>query len=120
MIATTLPSTPVLVAAVLGALVVVAGLALAMRRDPRVFPLLAVIALPFRLPISADGRTVNLLLPLYAVVAAGVLAHLLPRLLRRPGGYVSDRAPMALDWLLLASVGLYTLQIVYSSDPGKG
>lgn len=118
--ATTLPSTPVLVAAVLAALVMIAGLMLVMRRDPRAFPLLAVIALPFRLPISADGRTVNLLLPLYAVVAAGVLAHLLPRLLRRAGGYDSGRKPMLLDWLLLASVGLYALQIAYSSDPGKG
>jgi O-antigen ligase len=135
MIATTLPSTPVLLVAALGALVVVAGLALVMRRDPRAFPVLAVIALPFRLPIAADGRTVNLLLPLYAVVAAGVLVHLLPRLLAlrpqgvpfrvlgRPGGFDSappTRAPMLLDWLLLASVGLYALQILYSSDPGKG
>jgi O-antigen ligase len=120
MTATTLPSAPVLAAAVIGALVAIAGLALIMRHDPRAFPLLAVIALPFRLPISADGRTVNLLLPLYAVVAAGVLAHLLPRVLRRPGGYDSARPPMLLDWLLLASVGLYTLQIAYSADPGKG
>ena len=35
-----------------------------MRRDPRALPLLAIFALPFRLPISADGRTVNLLIPL--------------------------------------------------------
>jgi O-antigen ligase len=123
---TTLPAAPVLAAAVLGALVVIVGLTLVMRRDPRAFPLLAVIALPFRLPISADGRTVNLLLPLYAVVAAGVLAHLLPRLLAalraspRSGGYGSGGAPMLLDWLLLASVGLYTLQISYSADAAKG
>jgi O-antigen ligase len=110
----------VLAAAVVGTLIVIAGLVFVMRRDPRAFPVLAVIALPFRLPISADGRTVNLLLPLYAVVAAGVLAHLLPRFLRRPGGYDSGRKPMLLDWLLLASVGLYALQIAYSSDPGKG
>jgi O-antigen ligase len=130
--ATTLPSAPVLAAAVLAALVVIAGLTLVMRRDPRAFPLLAVIALPFRLPIAADGRTVNLLLPLYAVVVAGVLAHLSPRLLALRtsrvtagvsgghGGYDSGRPPMLLDWLLLASIGLYTLQIAYSSDPGKG
>jgi O-antigen ligase len=120
MIATTLPSAPVLEVAVLGALIVIAGLVLVMRHDLRAFPVLAVIALPFRLPIAADGRTVNLLLPLYAVVVAGVLAHLLPRVLGRPGGYDSARPPILLDWLLLASVGLYTLQIAYSSDPGKG
>jgi O-antigen ligase len=123
MTATTLPSAPVLAAAVLAALIVIAGLVLVMRRDPRAFPVLAVIALPFRLPIAADGRTVNLLLPLYAVVTAGVLAHLLPRLLGRPGGYDSvppTPPPMLLDWLLLTSVSLYALQIAYSSDPGKG
>jgi O-antigen ligase len=51
-----------------------------MRRRPQAFPLLAVAALPFRLPITAGGRTVNLLIPLYLVVAAGTIAHLLPRL----------------------------------------
>jgi O-antigen ligase len=119
-IATSLPSAPTLAAAAVGALALIAGLALLMRRDPRAFPLLAVVALPFRLPISADGRTVNLLLPLYAVVAAGVLAHLLPRMVGREGGYSSGRPPMALDWLLGLSVALYTLQIAYSADPGKG
>ncbi len=120
MTATTLPSAPVLAAVALGALTVIACLVVVMRREPRAFALLAVVALPFRLPIAADGRTVNLLLPLYAVVVSGVLAHLLPRILGRPGGYNSGQPPMLLDWLLLASVGLYTLQIAYSSDPGKG
>jgi uncharacterized membrane-anchored protein YjiN (DUF445 family) len=48
---------------VLGALAaaaIVGALMLAMRRRPDVFPLLAIFALPFRLPISTDGRTVNL------------------------------------------------------------
>ncbi|HYM45778.1 MAG TPA: O-antigen ligase family protein [Solirubrobacteraceae bacterium] len=70
-----------IVAALLGALVVVGGLAWLMRRQPDAFPLLAISALPFRLPVSADGRTVNLLIPLYLVVAAGTLAQLAPRLL---------------------------------------
>jgi len=118
--ATSLPGTGTLAALAVAAVVAVGALALIMRRDPRAFPLLAVIALPFRLPISADGRTVNLLLPLYAVVAAGVIAHLLPRLLRRSGAYSSGRPPILLDWLLLASVGLYAVQILYSSDPAKG
>jgi O-antigen ligase len=119
MIATTLPSAGVLIAIAVAAVVAIAVLTLVMRRDPRAFPVIAVIALPFRLPISSDGRTVNLLLPLYAVVAAGVLAHLLPRLLRRPGGYDSGRSPIPLDWLLLASVVVYALQASYSSDIEK-
>lgn len=140
--ATSLPSAPVLAAACVGAVAVVAALALIMRSDQRAFPVLAVLAVPFRLPVSADGRTVNLLLPLYAVVAAGTLVHLLPRLLARRagvGGGAGHRAapgsgtalrwrahayeprcrPIALDWLLLAAVVLYALQTSYSTDPGK-
>jgi O-antigen ligase len=122
--ATGLPSTGVLAALGTSTLVVIGVLVLVMRARPLAFPLLAVIALPFRLPISADGRTVNLLLPLYAVVVAGVLAHLLPRLLGDRGGdghvYRSGHPPMALDWLLLAAIGLYAVQICYSADPSKG
>jgi O-antigen ligase len=129
-LATSLPSAPVLAAACVGALVAVAALALVMRSNGRAFPVLAVLALPFRLPISADGRTVNLLLPLYAVIAAGTLVHLLPRLLParsdgaafarwRVGAYQSRRSPIALDWLLLAAVVLYALQAGYSADLGK-
>jgi O-antigen ligase len=135
----------VIAAAALGAFVVIVALVLVMRRHPQAFPVLTVLALPFRLPISADGRTVNLLLPLYVVVAAGTLAHLLPRLFphsgtphggghpkghtqrahgRQAGGrrsaYASSRPPMLLDWLLLATVVLYALQIGYSADPSKG
>jgi O-antigen ligase len=101
-------------AAVLGAAIVIALLVLVMRRYEDAFPLLAIFALPFRLPISAEGRTVNLLIPLYLVVAAGALAHLLPRLLRR-----EERAPGKLEWVLLASLVLYALQAIYSTDRGK-
>jgi O-antigen ligase len=112
-------------AAALVAALMLAGavaLALLMRRRPALFPVLAVAAVPFRVPISAEGRTVNLLLPLYTVVAAGVLAHLLPRLLgrREAPAYRSGRRAILLDWLLLGSVGLYALQISYSQDPSKG
>jgi O-antigen ligase len=130
MIATSLPSAPVLAAACLGVLVVITALSLLMRSDSRAFPVLAVLALPFRLPISADGRTVNLLLPLYAVVAAGALVHLVPRFLpkRENGEVLSDwrasayprrHPPIALDWLLLTAVVLYALQSLYSADIGK-
>ncbi|HWX52944.1 MAG TPA: O-antigen ligase family protein [Solirubrobacteraceae bacterium] len=87
-LATKLPSVGAIAAALVGALVVIAALALLMRRRPDAFALLAIAALPFRLPISAEGRTVNLLIPLYLVVAAGIVALLVPRLLaRRRGSY---------------------------------
>jgi O-antigen ligase len=107
-------SPGVAAAAVAGALLLVVALALGMRSRPDAFPLLAVLALPFRLPISADGRTVNLLIPLYLVVAAGTLAHLLPRLLSR-----EEPSPRGLEWLLLGSVALYAAQALYSSDQVK-
>jgi O-antigen ligase len=103
-----------IVAAGLAAIAAIAVLVVVMRRYEDAFPLLAILALPFRLPISAEGRTVNLLIPLYVVVAAGVIAHLLPRLLAR-----EERAPGRLEWLLLASIVLYALQTLYSTDRGK-
>ncbi|HEV3070147.1 MAG TPA: O-antigen ligase family protein [Solirubrobacteraceae bacterium] len=105
-------TTEKLAIAVPASAVVLVLVALGMRRHPRAFPLLAIAALPFRLPISADGRTVNLLIPLYLVVGAGTLAYL-PNLRRRLG------KPILLDWLLLATVVLYALQAAYSSDLTK-
>jgi O-antigen ligase len=107
-------SPGVVVAALLAAALVIGALVVLMRRRADAFPLLAVLALPFRLPVSAEGRTVNLLIPLYLVVAAGVFAHLLPRLLRR-----EERGANTLEWLLFASVALYALQALYSSDLAK-
>jgi O-antigen ligase len=132
--ASTLASPGAIAAALLGAVVVVAVLALLLRRRPEAFPLLAILALPFRLPIAADGRTVNLLIPLYLVVAAGVVDWLARRLLaqaqrsgdqprstqvpslRTLSGWLS---PRGLEWLLLAAVVLYTLQTAYSTDHAK-
>src|ERR1700680_2313812 len=78
--ATTLPSPGAMAAALLGALVVILALALLLRRRPQAFPLLTILALPFRVPIEAHGRTGNLLIPLYVVVAAGTVSWLSDRL----------------------------------------
>ncbi|HUH82106.1 MAG TPA: hypothetical protein VLZ06_12350, partial [Solirubrobacteraceae bacterium] len=80
-LATKLPSTGVLVLAAVAAALVIGALAVLMRRYEDALPMLTIFALPFRVPISTGGRTVNLLVPLYLVVAAGVLARLLPVLL---------------------------------------
>jgi O-antigen ligase len=136
--ATSLPSTGVIVVALAGALVVIGALSVLMRRRPEAFPLLAIFALPFRLPIDTGGRTVNLLIPLYLVVAAGTLSFIVPRLLgrlgrgpgidgprmREPAGEVGGRfarwlSPRGVEWLLLAAVVLYALQGVYSTDHTK-
>ena len=116
-----------------------------MSRRPDALPLLAVCALPFRLPISADGRTVNLLIPLYLVVAAGTLTFLVPNWLGRGvkgsryAGGCGERhrrqgmkglahgsptistwlSPRGLEYLLLGAVVLYAVQGVYSTDHAK-
>ena len=68
------------VAAGAAAVVLVLALAWAIHRWPSLLPVLAVAAVPFRVPIALGGTTANLLVPLYGVVAAGVLAYALPRL----------------------------------------
>jgi O-antigen ligase len=148
-LATSLPSAGTLAVGLAVALIVIAALVAVMRRHRDAFPLLAVFTLPFRVPISADGRTVNLLVPLYLVVAAGTLAHLLPRLLggraatgALAGGTGAARcetasassagdaglsptrlrwwaSPRGVEWLLLITIGLYALQTLYSSDRAK-
>jgi O-antigen ligase len=111
----------------------IAALARAVRRRPALLPVAAVAALPFRLPISSGGQTSNLLIPLYVVVAAGVLAYALPLLRRTPaptdtapltdgvpsnGASASDEEPPlgVLEWALMGLVVLYAIQSSYSAD----
>jgi putative inorganic carbon (hco3(-)) transporter len=75
-----------LVGAVVG-LAVVAGLAVVIHRRVWLLAPLAVIALPFRVPIASGGTTSNLLVPLYLVVAAGALAAIAKAL-----GWFAERA----------------------------
>lgn len=129
---------PALAAAgVVVAIVVVLALAALFWRRSWAFPLAVVLTLPFRVPVSSGGSTANLLVPLYAVVAAGVIAHC-ARLLA-PGRMVGGSAeqadqllmsrpwswrsvlvcPRTLEWLLMASVALYAIQAPYSDDFSK-
>lgn len=114
-----LRSRPVLalVAAALG-LVAVAVVALLLHRKPMLFPALAVAALPFRIPIAAGGSTASLLVPLYLVIAAGVLAYAVPRL-RAPAADAEPEPEPEGVWvrrLLALSLVLYAAQASYSSD----
>ncbi len=98
------------------AAVAVGVLAYLFRRWPILMPLAIVAALPFRIPLHAGGDTANLLVPLYLVIAAGVVAALLrdwtaPRV---------SEAARPLAWLLAAAVVLYALQALYSEDFSQG
>jgi O-antigen ligase len=105
------------VAGAVGAVVVLAVLALLFDRRPAWLPVAAAATLPFRVPIASGGSTANLLVPLYLVVAAGALAYAVPRLAgreRAEGG----RAPGLVEWALAASLALYGIQAAYSDDFG--
>ncbi|MHB1837817.1 MAG: O-antigen ligase family protein [Solirubrobacteraceae bacterium] len=106
------------------ALAALIGVAAALRRRAWLVPVLAVIALPFRVPIQAGGKTANLLVPLYLVVAAGSLAWIWSAV-RAPEAV--SPAPAAADGrmsglvrtverLLALYLVLYGLQAVYSAD----
>ncbi|HYV14901.1 MAG TPA: O-antigen ligase family protein [Conexibacter sp.] len=103
--------------AALGAL---ALLAAGMDRRPLLLPLLALAALPFRVPIQVGGTTSNLLVPLYLVVAAGTLAFVVPVLREQtPRVAAGEREVGWLERLLALSVALYGVQATYSSDFDK-
>jgi len=91
-------------------------LAYAFRRRPILMPLAIVFAIPFRVPLEAGGDTANLLVPLYLVIAAAVVATMLRDWSEPPPGH----PPRALAWLLAAVVLLFALQALYSEDFSKG
>lgn len=105
------------------ALVALLVLARALAARPGALPVLAVLAVPFRIPIQAAGTTANLLVPLYLVIAAGTLAEVVPQLrAREPSASATgpvDWRPGWLERVLAASVLLYALQGAYSADAEK-
>jgi putative inorganic carbon (hco3(-)) transporter len=86
------------------------------RRWPILLPLAIVAAIPFRVPLHAGGDTANLLVPLYLVIGAAVVATLL----RDWNDPPTVHAPRALAYVLAAAVVLYALQALYSDDFSKG
>jgi O-antigen ligase len=86
------------------------------RRRPILLPLAILAAVPFRVPLHAGGDTANLLVPLYLVIAAAVVATLLRDWKDPP----TVHAPRALAYVLAAAVVLYALQALYSDDFSKG
>jgi O-antigen ligase len=118
-------------------------LAWAFTRWPLALPLAIVFALPFRIPLEAGGDTANLLVPLYLVIAGGVLAVArrdwstsAPRAGGAAGGdphsggrreaaseHMGDPAATGpARWLPIVLSGvvlLYALQTLYSPDFSK-
>lgn len=105
-------------AGVLVAIAMLAGLAVVLRRRRAVLAPLAILTLPFRVPITSGGTTNNLLLPLYGVIAVGALALVFDdaRGARRLASSTQSR------WLgrvLALVVVVYGAQATYSVDFSK-
>ncbi len=103
------------------ALGVLAAAARLIALHPTLLAPLAVVALPFRVPIQAGGATSNLLVPLYLVVAAGALAWIVPTLRGDDQQAViepdsSGGWAIWVERLLALFVVLYGVQAIYSSS----
>ena len=108
---------PVVAAAAVVGVVGVVMLAWLVHRRPTVLALAAIAALPFRVPVSIGDSAANLLLPLYAVIAAGTLSYAW-RALREDGEDELVLEPLVrrLKWAFAAVLVLYGAQSIYSTD----
>jgi putative inorganic carbon (HCO3(-)) transporter len=114
-----------LIALGVAAVAISAVFATVFRRWPFVLPLAIVAALPFRIPLHAGGDTANLLVPLYLVIAGGVLATAAGTWSStRSGSPASGPAGHPPSWwvprVLAIVVVLYAVQTLYSPDFSKG
>jgi putative inorganic carbon (HCO3(-)) transporter len=115
---------PAAVAAAAGAgLIAVLILAAVLTRRPGLIALLAVGALPFRVPLPLGSETASLLLPLYGVIAAGTAASafrwLRPETTHAAITAAEQETDRRLRYVLVALAGvlvLYALQATYSTD----
>lgn len=122
---TELRNSPGLLIATFGCvLALVALLAWVIDRWPVIFPVLVLVALPFRIPLNVGGEDANLLIPLYLVMGGGVLASLI----RARRGELLPSTPTVMPTglarllkpLLAAAVILYALGLFYSDDSSTG
>lgn len=125
-----------------GALIALAIAAAIFVKWPRILPPLIAIAIPLRLPLVIGGESVNLLLPLYGLIAAGAIAFAIRA--RQHGKAIAQSwdlrqgpatgdvlrdawtsrslsgAAAAVPLLLAVSVVLYALRIPFSEDADRG
>lgn len=97
------------------AALVVGALAVVFRRRQWLLPLAVVLTLPVRIPVAAGGTTANLLLPLYVVVAGGVVAYAWAAIRAKGDGW-NERGPGLVELALMGFVVLYAVQSLYSAD----
>jgi O-antigen ligase len=105
------------VALIAAVLVVVAALAVLIERHDQLLPLLAVAALPFRIPLGSVSS--GLLLPLYAVIGAGAVVFIKRTCQQSAQASSEDGGASRRPQQLLAFViVLYAVGALYSPDAG--
>ena len=87
-----------------------------LRRFPWALPFAALACVPARIPVDVGDTEANLLLPLYAVIAAAGVA--LAWSLYRGEGGIRELGIVA--WPLAAFVALAGLSLAWSDDPRQG
>lgn len=118
---------PEKLAAVCVAAVVAAAIVGAIfRRYEWAFPIAAFAVLPLRVPVTVGGQTAHLLVPLYLVIAGGVLSYGYAALRGTearqdgaPPAHAATVRPLLVTWLyrvLAATLVLYAIQTFYSDD----
>src|SRR6059058_4846064 len=116
-----------LAAAIAVTLAAVGAGAVMFRRYPWTLPVSLFAALPLRVPVQVAGQTAHLLIPLYAVIAAGSVCVAYAALAdeRASGADGRPRAGASLaDWppavwlyrILAATLVLYAIQTAYTAD----
>ena len=112
---------------VVAAIVAAALVAAIFRRFPWSFPIATFAVLPLRVPVHVGGQTSHLLVPLYLVIAGGVLCFAYAAFRggseRGDGAQAAHPATLrdsaAVIWLyraLAATLVLYAIQSAYSAD----
>jgi len=111
-----LVTSPVRAVALVGAGLVVLGIAFLFNRHPGVAPIVLLVAAPFRIALSLGSQHARLLLPLYGALAAATLA-LAWRLFRNGP---ARRIPRSLAVPSAVLICLYSLSLLWARDVSAG
>jgi hypothetical protein len=109
-------TSPTQAGALVGAGLVVLGIAFLLNRHPGIAPLLLLVAAPFRIGVSLGSQHAQLLLPLYGILAAAALA-LAWRLFRNGPARRLDRSLAVPSAVLIC---LYALSLLWAKDVHAG
>ena len=104
------------VAGVVAGVAAAVGLAVLFRREPWALPVLALAAVPVRIPVTVGDTSANLLLPLYVVVAGAALA--LAWELRREDRRERELGPLA--WPVALLVLWFGVSALWTDDVREG